>query len=214
MSEVTRYIRTIAASGTFAVSDSDSWVNRSCPHCANPTMVAIAVYDLSPGIVWMRCPSCGAGSVYQQGELSPSSKPLRVPAGLPAVDAAIWAEVRTCLGVGANAAAVMLCRKLLFHIAVGNGLPEKDDRDRAPSFYSAIEHLQQQEIITRKMRPWVDRIKDVGNDANHEVTPISPEQAADVAGFTLQLLILAYEMDAIMNDPGAAESVTASAVDH
>jgi hypothetical protein len=108
----------------------------------------------------------------------------------------------------------MLCRKLLFHIAVGNGLLPKNDKDRAPSFYAAVEHLQDQQIITVKMRPWVDRIKDIGNDANHELTPISAEQANDVATFTLQLLVLAYEMDAIMSDPGAAAIAQSSSADH
>lgn len=127
--------------------------------------------------------------------------PLRKPAGLPDIDAAIWSEVRVCLGAGANAAAVMLCRKLLFHIAVANGLPPKNERDRAPSYMEAVNHLEGEGVVTKRMRPWVDRIKDVGNDANHELTPIEAGTALDVATFTEQLLVLAYELDALMASP-------------
>jgi hypothetical protein len=145
------------------------------------------------------------GAVRNGPFISPASKPLRTPAGLPPTDLAIWTEVRTCLGSGANAATVMLCRKLLFHIAVAHDLPEKNDKGRAPNFYEAVEHLQQQGLITPKMRPWVNRIKDVGNDANHELTPISAEMALDVATFTEQLLVLAYEFDALMAQQAAAD---------
>lgn len=48
------------------------------------------------------------------------------------------------------------------------------------------------------MKAWVDRIKEIGNDANHTLVPITKEQAFDVATFMEQLLILAYELDARM----------------
>jgi hypothetical protein len=104
-----------------------------------------------------------------------------------------------------EAAAVMLCRKLLFHVAVAHGLPPKNDKDRAPTYAEAVDHLEEQGLVTRKMRPWIERIKDVGNDANHELSPIEPGVALDVATFTEQLLVLAYELDALMADPRLAE---------
>ncbi|GAA1478131.1 hypothetical protein GCM10009623_25770 [Nocardioides aestuarii] len=134
----------------------------------------------------------------------PRRKPLREPLGLPTEDAAIWDEARTCLGVGASAAAVMLCRKLLSHIAVSNGLPAKDKNDRAPTFMAAVDHLEAEGIFTKRMRPWVDRIKDVGNEANHELQPVAAADALDVATFTEQLLVLAYELDALQAAPERA----------
>lgn len=61
--------------------------------------------------------------------------------------------------------------------------------------------------MTARMMKWVDRIKDVGNDANHALTTITPAEALDVATFAEQLLILAYELDARMEaaDPSANE---------
>src|SRR5690606_4358476 len=103
---------------------------------------------------WMRCVNCRAPAVVHEGVVSPGVRPLRVPAGLPPVELAAWSEVRECLGVGASTAAVMLCRKLLLHVAVSHGLPEKGDKGRAPSFVDAVAHLEAVGIITTKMRPW------------------------------------------------------------
>lgn len=147
---------------------------------------------------WLRCTSCGMGLVENYGVVSPGVRPLGVPRGLPKVEAEAWAEVRACLSVGAYTASVMLCRKLLMHVAVGDGLPAKNHKDRAPSFVECVDHLEAEGIITKRMRPWVDRVKDVGNDANHELNPPGEELALDVAKFTEQLLKLAYEMDDIM----------------
>jgi hypothetical protein len=177
-------------------------------------MFKVATHEAAPHIEWLRCPVCGFGAVMNNAELAPAAKPLRDPAGLPPIDATIWAEARTCLGVGANAAVVMLCRKLLFHIAVAHGLEPKNDKDRAPSFYAAVEHLETTGIITTMMRPWVDRIKDIGNDANHELSPIGTDQATDVATFTQQLLILAYEMKALMAGTSVEAPAMGSASDH
>lgn len=92
----------------------------------------------------------------------------------------------------------MMCRKLLFHVAIQHGLPEKDDKGRAPNFAQALEHLESEGVITKLMRPWADKIKNVGNEANHEIPSTSQEQATDVALFTRQLIRLAYELPAMV----------------
>jgi hypothetical protein len=48
------------------------------------------------------------------------------------------------------------------------------------------------------MRPWVDKIKDVGNEANHEIPSTTSAEAMDVAQFTRQLIRLAYELPAMV----------------
>lgn len=54
-------------------------------------------------------------------------------------------------------------------------------------------------MITDRMMAWVDRIKGVGSDANHEIPEISEQSAMDVERFTEQLLRLTFEMKAIMD---------------
>lgn len=192
---------------SYPATEGRAWATQTCPHCGASQMlvVCVAIEDQNAtmpalresGPAWYLCTTCRRPSVLDEGLVQPGSRPLRTPRGLPAIDASIWEEARSCLGVYAYSATVMLCRKLLLHIAVEKGLPAKDKRNRAPSYMDAVKHLESAGVITRDMREWVDEIKDIGNDANHELTPIFEAQARDVATFTEQLLILAYEMRAL-----------------
>lgn len=189
------------AAGTRSVSESDSYLAAQCDVCGNGQMAVVAS-DRARSTFWLRCVTCNLGYVRNNGTLSPAPIPLSIPQGLPNLEQGVWKEVRQCLGVNAATAAVMLCRKILLHIAIEHGLESKTTDDRSPSYYSAVVFLQQANLITPKMRPWVDRIKDVGNEANHELPQITLEVAMDVARFTEQLLKLTYEMDELMKNAG------------
>lgn len=183
-----------------------------CAFCGGDQMITVALAGSEqsgrPLVRWLRCVSCLLGHVDNQGALSPGVRPLDAPAVLSGDDLAAWDEALGCLSVGANTAAVMMCRKLLFHIAVTHGLPAKNDKDRAPSFEEALNHLESVGVFTTKMRPWVTKIKDVGNEANHEIPRTSPEDAMAVAKFTRQLIMLAYELPAMVaeNAPDELEA--------
>ena len=164
------------------------------------------------GRFWLSCVECGTPHVKSGSLVSPSSPPLSTPEGLADPELAVWAEIRACLGIGAYTSATMMCRKMLFHLAVANGLPAKDGGGRAPNFTQATKHLQAEGIITSRMRPWVDRIKDIGNEANHELEAISERDAMDVARFTEQLLRLSFEMDALVAASTTVEVETAEAL--
>ena len=183
-----------------------AWGSRYCPECGTVQLHRIGYVHRVGHLSWLRCTSCGMGLVNNHGVISPGVRPLGVPRGLPPVEAEAWQEVRASLSVGAYTASVMLCRKLLMHVAVGHGLPAKNDNDRAPSFVECVDYLETAGIITKLMRPWVDRIKNVGNEANHDLDPPVETRALDVARFTEQLLKLAYEMDAIMAESNPAEA--------
>lgn len=186
--------------GRFEMSDDRAWALADCSNCGGAQMAVIAL-DRERRAHWMRCVNCRQPVISIAGAIYPPTKPLGVPLGLVGVELAAWTEVRECLSAGATTAAVMMCRKLLLHVAVAQGLPEQDAKGRAPSFVAAVQHLEKSGIITEKMRPWVDRVKDVGNEANHQIQPVDQNVALDVARFTEQLLRLAYEMDALMGQP-------------
>jgi hypothetical protein len=174
----------------------EAWTRAECDQCGEG-QVAVVAFAANNGkkIVWLRCVSCRRGMVSNNDVISPPPIPLGIPRGVVDDNLSVWNEVRRCLGVGAYSAAVMMCRKLLFHVAVSHGLAEKNGNGRAPNFYQALEHLQDEGIITAPMRKWADRIKDVGNQQNHEIAPIDPDDARDIARFTEKLLELAFEMD-------------------
>jgi len=91
------------------------------------------------------------------------------------------------------------------HVAVTHGLPAKNAKDRAPNFAECVDHLVKEGIVTKRMEPWIERIREVGNEANHEIAPVGKESALDVATFTQKLLELAYEMDDTMTKAQPAE---------
>jgi hypothetical protein len=193
------------ASSTLSQSEPDSWFAAHCDSCNSGQMGVVAQTN-NHATYWLRCPICRNAYVWNGNVLSPSIKPLSIPQGIPPLELSVWKEIRECLSVGASTAAVMLCRKLLLHIAITHGLDPKTDKYQSPTFYAAVEHLQASGLITPKMRKWVDRIKDVGNEANHELMPISLELAMDVSIFTEQLLRLTFEMDELMLKSGVSES--------
>lgn len=195
-----------ATLASYERSDSQAFKVERCSFCDASQMAVIAHTYARHDCYWLRCINCGKGSVVNSGsQVSPAARPLHTPRGLPELDEQIWNEVRDCLSVGASTAAVMLCRKLLVHIAVAQGLPAKNANGYAPNFQTAVTHLETEGLITRRMLPWVKRIKDVGNEANHEIARIDKDVANDVALFTEQLLKLTYEMDDLMNSASKDE---------
>ena len=194
----------------YGTADDNAYTEQDCANCDSRQSLVVAI-DTHNGTRWLRCVACRTGMVrYGNLATHPAARPLRVPAGVPEDVVRAWNEARDCLSVGANTAAVMICRKVLFHLAVEHGLPPKNDRDRAPTFIECVDHLQDEGIFTARMRSWVDRIKDIGNEANHDLTAISAEAATDVATFTQQLLVLAFELDALNNaaNPGQVDKQT------
>lgn len=181
----------------FNPSGSNVWLTGDCPECG-PVQLGVVGAQGDRPTFWMRCTGCGLGIVRNGDDDSPSSPPLRLPAGLPPEIEAVWQEARNCLSLSANTAAVMLCRKILFHMAVEEGLPHKNASGYAPNFTECVDHLKAVGILTSRMQPWADSIKKVGNEANHEIVPVGQADAITVAEFTLQLLVVAYEMAAKM----------------
>lgn len=190
-------VLTISAYSSYNRSEDRAYAMGDCPNCDAHQFVVIAVTQ-SQSHAWIRCMKCKLALAVNDGVASPAQKPLRVPSGLSDDERAVWGEIRECLGVGAYTAAVMLCRKLLMHVAVAHDLPPKNAKGFAPTFAQSVDHLLQAGVITARMKPWIERIKDVGNEANHEIAPVGKESALDVATFTQKLLELAYEMDDTM----------------
>lgn len=168
-----------------------AWVASACPHCGGGQALLIGTVD---SVQWLRCVTCLSGAVNNAGTVSPSTRPLRRPENLPPQDLLIWEEARACLGSGAYMATVMLCRKLLLHIAVANGLAPEDARGYSPGFAECVAHLETAGVITKNMLEFVEPIKDVGNAANHKIVAVTQEQAEAVAKFTEHLLVIAYEL--------------------
>ncbi|MCZ2261743.1 DUF4145 domain-containing protein [Isoptericola sp. QY 916] len=204
MGSVIEDLSVVSSTARHGADDSSYWIELDCRACGRAQHLVIAAAesldDRRPGFVtlWLRCMSCRQGSVANRGELAPGSTPLGTVGGLPEDIESAWNEVRNCHANGAHTSSVLMCRKILLHVAVERGLPAKDGNGRAPSFEQAVRHLQDKGLISSEMQPWVDQIRKSGNGATHDLTAIEKDMATMIGTFTYLLLQVAYEARATM----------------
>jgi hypothetical protein len=141
---------------------------------------------------WLQCPVCGEGSVrVTSGRIIPELPAGPALSGLPSDVAEAYEEARQCMAVGGYVATELVCRKILMHVAV-----EKDAAE-GMSFAEYITYLEKAGYVTPPMTKWVGLIRSRGNEATHELTPVSRERAESTLMFTAELLRLTYEMESM-----------------
>lgn len=186
-------------------NNPDSWYNYRCAHCGHDvTGIVVAKYgEIVSGrletATWLLCPSCGDASIItRSGDQFPA--PIAGPdlQGLPPDISAAYDEARRCLGISALTACSMMCRKILMHVAV-----EKGARTGQP-FEKYVNYLQEQGYTAPTMKPWVDRIRQLGNEGAHDLEAPSREATESVLAFTGGLLRVVYEMQ-FLNDKYIAD---------
>ena len=72
----------------------------------------------------------------------------------------------------------------------------EEGADANESFAAYVSWLADEGFVPAKGRSWVDRIREKGNEANHEIPDIDRTDAEDVLSFTEMLLKVNYEMPA------------------
>lgn len=102
----------------------------------------------------------------------------------------LYDEARNCMSVNAYTAAVMASRKLLMNVAVEEGAP------KGKKFAEYVKWLANNGYVPTKGQTWVDRIREKGNEANHEIPHVEREDAEDILSFTEMLLKVNDEMPA------------------
>lgn len=110
-------------------------------------------------------------------------------ANLPDVVAGAWREARTAHNVAAYTAAEIMCRKILMHIAV--------DVAHSPTggtFVGYVNDLEQAGYIAVGIRPAVDKVKNRGNVANHDLPASTEAESLTTLKITEHLLRELYEI--------------------
>lgn len=118
--------------------------------------------------------------------------------------AKLYKEARDCTSTNSYTASVMCCRKLLMHIAVSKGAKQN------LKFVEYVDYLASNNYITPDSKPWVDHIKNKGNEANHEIKLMTKEDAEELISFSEMLLKLIYEFPARIKPPEAPAQNTAT----
>jgi len=107
----------------------------------------------------------------------------------------LFDEAKSCFSIGAYTASVMSCRKLLMNLSVSEGAEE------GKSYADYVNYLNDNNYIPPGGKIWVDSIRKLGNEANHEIAFKTSEDAERILNFTEMLLRFIYEMPGIMEEP-------------
>lgn len=174
----------------------DPWIYH-CGHCNAEVGSDRGIHDRSKMHRVYICPICKLPTYVDR------PRKIQVPGApfggdveyVPPESAAIYREARNCMTVSAYTAAVLLCRKLLMHVAVTEGAPE------GATFVAYIDHLVNVGGIAPRSRAWVDRIRQKGNEANHEIAPITRTDAEELITFSEMVLKLVYEFPGRITPP-------------
>lgn len=99
----------------------------------------------------------------------------------------LYDEARSCMKVNAYTSAVMCCRKLLMNIAVSEGAKKGE------SFTYYVDYLANENHVPKRAKDMLDAIRNLGNEANHEIYPKSATEAELAIKFVEMILKFMYE---------------------
>ena len=133
------------------------------------------------------CPHCTRPTYFGDFNQVPGVGPGNDVGHLPQEISALYKEARQCVAAGAPTAAVLSARKLLMHIAVAQGAQP------GANFLAYVEYLANSGYVPPNGKGWVDHIRKKGNEANHEIKLMIPDDATELISFAEMLLKFIYE---------------------
>jgi hypothetical protein len=180
---------------------SNSWVNLhnisnrrfNCGFCGIHVSSTIGAalngppHNQAVGGIYI-CPNCGCPTFLgPSGFQNPSPALGKSVEHVPDELNTLYEEARRSTSQNCYTGAVLLCRKILMHIAVEVGATE------GLSFIEYVKYLSDQSYVPPNGKQWVDHIRKKGNEANHEITLMNQVDANELLIFIEMLLKFIYE---------------------
>ena len=136
-----------------------------------------------------QCPVCGKPIIYDVAkDISlPNVRGFEEVKHLPADIETLYNELRDSFSVGAYTATVITGRTLLAHIAVAEGA------DQHKKFEYYVDYLVDTFMSKNKSKPWVDKVRKLGNESTHDLVIATKEDAEVSLTFLTLILKLVYE---------------------
>lgn len=166
----------------------------TCGHCGSDISSQKAFYSkegtYTRGTIYV-CHRCNKPTYFTAGG---TQTPGALLGGniehLPEDIARLYAEIRNATTTNSYTAAVLAARKLLMHIAVDQGA------DAGKKFITYVNYLAENGFTPPNARAWVDEIRNLGNEANHEIVIMDEQKAKTIIKFIEMLLKFNYEFPA------------------
>lgn len=174
-------------------------VELTCGHCGRETHARHLATFAGSNAVWLLCPCGRPSTAIKHGRtgnlISQWPGPREYHAGddWPPQLQRLFEEASAVLAASAPTSAAMICRKVLMVAAHEQGADEDQ------SFLDYVNYLTDEALTFPQAKTAIDRIRNIGNDANHEVDFVEPEEAREA------LQITHYLLGALYGFAGAAE---------
>jgi len=159
-----------------------------CGHCNRFVSSTHGINNIGAPARVRICPNCGR-STYIEPELQ-----VPGPAFGDDIDYlnehvhSLYNEARRSLSVNSFTASVLCCRKLLMNTSVSKGASEGE------SFVYYIDFLLRNNYITPDIKDCIDHIRELGNQAAHEIKLMTRQDAELLIRFTEHLLRHIFEL--------------------
>jgi len=136
------------------------------------------------------CSLCGKPSLYDVNAKKwlPQSKPYDDVKFLPPDIQSLYDELRNAYAANAFSCSIMASRKLIMHIAVNLGAAPGDN------FKNYVNFLDKNNYTPKNASGWIDKIRDAGNEQNHELIIASKDDTDRILKFVQALLKIVYEL--------------------
>jgi hypothetical protein len=144
------------------------------------------------------CSYCGQPTYFDdQGRQFPGVRFGNEVTHLPAPIEQLYGEARGAMSSQAYTPAVLACRKILMNVAVSLGAKAGD------SLVSYVQFLADKGYVPPNGKHWVDHIRTKSNEANHEITLMSKDEAEKLITFVEMMLKFIYELPNVVPVPSA-----------
>lgn len=134
------------------------------------------------------CPNCGKPTYLRGSEVIPGPLLGKEIEGLDEDLETVYKELRSTLKNGDYTATQLLGRKLIMHLAV-NVAGSKEKK----KFIEYVVELKKSGYIPPNANKWVEKLKDLGNQKNHELKLGDKITAEEIIKFVEILLTFMYE---------------------
>ena len=178
---------------------ANDWV---CGHCGHQVGgdTGYCRYDRlssgggrSVGSMIYICPNCAKPTYFEfKGGQHPLPRFGKLFRHLPDDIQSLYDDICRSVSAGACTASVLASRKMLAHIAVQEGASDN------MTFKQYVEYLDDEHVVPRSAKGWVDFIRSKGNEATHEIVMAEKDEAEAMATFIEQILFSVYEFPAML----------------
>ncbi len=142
------------------------------------------------------CPLCGAPIILnkENNNVLPAMREFDEISFLPKDVETLYNEMRDAYSVQSYTCCVISGRTLLANVAVEEGAEE----DKSFKYY--VDYLVDKYLPATKNKPWLDKVRELGNGSAHKMVIANKEQAKISLKFINAILKNIYEFPNSVND--------------